>query len=39
LLDAKGLVTADDLNIEAGFRKAEEKLPSYDQNFTNEFVR
>jgi NitT/TauT family transport system substrate-binding protein len=39
LLDAKGLATADDLNVAAGFMKAEEKLPSYDQIFTNEFVR
>ena len=39
LLDAKGLATADDLNVEAGFMKAEEKLPSYDHIFTNEFVR
>jgi NitT/TauT family transport system substrate-binding protein len=39
LLDAKALATADELNIEAGFMKAEEKLPSYDALFTNEFVR
>jgi len=39
LLDAKGLSVADDLNVEAGFMKAEEKLPSYDAIFTNEFVQ
>lgn len=39
LLDAKALSTADDLNVEAGFMKAEEKLSSYDKLFTNEFVK
>lgn len=38
-LDAKALAAADDLNIEAGFMKAEEKLSSYDNLFTNEFVQ
>lgn len=39
LLDAKALATADDLNVEAGFMKPEEKLSSYNAIFTNEFVR
>lgn len=39
LLDAKALATADDLNVEAGFMKAEDKLSSYDHLFTNEYVR
>lgn len=38
LLDAKALATADELNVEAGFMKEEEKLPSYDNLFTNEYV-
>jgi len=37
--DAKALATADDLNVAAGFMKAEEKLPSYDAIFTNEYVK
>jgi NitT/TauT family transport system substrate-binding protein len=39
LVDAKELATADDMNIEAGFMKADEKLPSYDKLFTNAFVQ
>jgi ABC-type nitrate/sulfonate/bicarbonate transport system substrate-binding protein len=39
LLDAKGLSAADDMNVEAGFMKASDKLPSYDKIFTNEFVK
>jgi ABC-type nitrate/sulfonate/bicarbonate transport system substrate-binding protein len=39
LSDAKGLAAADELNVEAGFMKAEEKLSSYDKFFTNEFVK
>ena len=39
LLDERALATADDLNVEAGFMKAEEKLPSYTAIFTNEFVQ
>jgi ABC-type nitrate/sulfonate/bicarbonate transport system substrate-binding protein len=39
LVDAQELATADDMNIEAGFMKADEKLPSYDKLFTNEFVK
>lgn len=39
LLDAKALATADDLNVEAGFMKAEDKLSSYDHIFTNEYVK
>src|SRR6185437_15718610 len=38
-LNAKGLSAADDMNVEAGFMKASEKLPSYDKIFTNEFVK
>jgi NitT/TauT family transport system substrate-binding protein len=38
-LDAKGLATADDLNVAAGFMPADQKLPSYDNIFTNEYVQ
>jgi NitT/TauT family transport system substrate-binding protein len=38
VLDAKGLSTADQLNVEAGFMPADQKLPSYDSIFTNEYV-
>jgi len=38
-LDASMLKVADDMNIEAGFMKAEERVPSYDGLFTNEFVK
>jgi NitT/TauT family transport system substrate-binding protein len=37
--DAQALATADDMNVEAGFMKASEKLPSYDKLFTNAFVK
>jgi NitT/TauT family transport system substrate-binding protein len=39
LLDAEGLSAADDMNVAAGFMKAEDKLPSYTKIFTNEFVK
>lgn len=39
VLDAKGLATADDLNVAAGFMPADQKLPSYDNIFTNEYVK
>ncbi len=39
VLDAKALETADQLNVEAGFLPADQKLPSYDHIFTNEFVK
>jgi hypothetical protein len=39
VLDAKGLETADQLNVEAGFLPADQKLQSYDHIFTNEFVK
>lgn len=39
LLDAQGLEAADELNIQAGFMKADEKLPSYTKIITNEFVK
>ena len=38
-LDTQGLENADRLNIEAGFMKAEDKLPSYAKIFTNEYVK
>jgi NitT/TauT family transport system substrate-binding protein len=38
-LDAKGLETADQLNVEAGFLPADQKLKSYEGIFTNEFVK
>lgn len=38
-LDAKALETADQLNVEAGFLPADQKLKSYDGIFTNEFVK
>jgi NitT/TauT family transport system substrate-binding protein len=39
VLDAKALETADQLNVEAGFLPADQKLKSYDHIFTNEFVK
>ena len=39
LLDAKGLETADQLNVEAGFLRADQKLASYEAIFTNEYVK
>ena len=39
VLDAQALEAADELNVQAGFMKAEEKLPSYTKIFTNEFVK
>ncbi|HWE72597.1 MAG TPA: ABC transporter substrate-binding protein [Stellaceae bacterium] len=39
VLDAKGLETADQLNVEAGFLPADQKLKSYDNIFTNEYVQ
>jgi NitT/TauT family transport system substrate-binding protein len=38
-LDAKELSAAEDLNVEAGFMPADQKLKSYDHIFTNEFVK
>ena len=38
-LDAKGLGAAEELNIQAGFMPASEKLKSYDDVFTNEYVK
>ena len=38
-VDAQELATADDLNVEAGFMNAAEKLPSYDKLFTNEYLK
>lgn len=38
-LDAKGLAAADELNVEGGFMPASAKLKSYDNIFTNEFVK
>jgi ABC-type nitrate/sulfonate/bicarbonate transport system substrate-binding protein len=38
-LEAKALETADQLNVEAGFLPADQKLKSYDGIFTNEFVK
>lgn len=37
-LDAKGLETADQLNVEAGFMPASQKLSSYANIYTNEYV-
>jgi len=39
VLDAQELSAADDLNVEAGFMPADQKLKSYDAIFTNEFVK
>jgi ABC-type nitrate/sulfonate/bicarbonate transport system substrate-binding protein len=38
-LDAKGLETADQLNVEAGFMPADQKLKSYDGIFDNQYVQ
>jgi ABC-type nitrate/sulfonate/bicarbonate transport system substrate-binding protein len=37
-VSAKGLETADQLNVEAGFMQADQKLKSYDGLFDNQFV-
>lgn len=37
-LDAKALETADQLNVEAGFMPAAQKLSSYNGIFTNDYV-
>jgi ABC-type nitrate/sulfonate/bicarbonate transport system substrate-binding protein len=37
-VSAKGLETADQLNVEAGFMQADQKLKSYDTAFDNQFV-
>lgn len=37
-VSAKGLETADQLNVDAGFMPADQKLTSYDQLFDNQFV-
>lgn len=39
VLDAKGLETADQLNVAAGFMSVDQKLPSYEGIFTNEYVK
>ncbi|HUZ75253.1 MAG TPA: ABC transporter substrate-binding protein [Stellaceae bacterium] len=39
VLDAKELEAADEMNVEAGFMKASDKLPSYAAIFTNEFLK
>jgi NitT/TauT family transport system substrate-binding protein len=38
-LDAEELSAAEELNVEAGFMPADQKLKSYDGIFTNEFVK
>ena len=38
-LDAKGLETADQLNVEAGFMPADQKLKSYEGIFDNQYVQ
>jgi len=38
-LDAKGLEAAEELNIQGGFMPADQKLKSYDDVFTNEYVK
>jgi len=37
-VDAKGLETADQLNVEAGFMPADQKLKSYEGIFDNQYV-
>jgi ABC-type nitrate/sulfonate/bicarbonate transport system substrate-binding protein len=39
LIQVEALANADRLNVEAGFMKPDERLKSYDDLFTNEFVR
>ena len=39
VLDAQELETADQMNVEAGFMKAADKLPSYTAIFTNEYLK
>jgi NitT/TauT family transport system substrate-binding protein len=38
-LDAKMLSVADDMNIQAGFMKADERVKSYDGLFTNDYLK
>ncbi|HEY3919229.1 MAG TPA: ABC transporter substrate-binding protein [Stellaceae bacterium] len=38
VLDPKGLENADQLNVEAGFMPADQKLKAYDNIYTNEYV-
>ena len=39
VLDTKGLETADQLNVAAGFMPVDQKLASYEGIFTNEYVK
>ncbi len=39
LVEAKALANADRINVEAGFIKREDQLKTYDDLFTNEFIR
>ncbi len=39
LVEAKALANADRINVEAGFIKAEDQLKTYDDLFTNEFLK
>jgi ABC-type nitrate/sulfonate/bicarbonate transport system substrate-binding protein len=39
IVEAKALANADRINVEAGFIKPEDQLKTYDDLFTNEFVK
>jgi ABC-type nitrate/sulfonate/bicarbonate transport system substrate-binding protein len=39
LVEAKALANADRINVEAGFIKAEDQLKSYDDLFSNDFLK
>jgi hypothetical protein len=38
-LEAKALSNADRINVEAGFIKPTDQLKTYDDLFTNEYVK
>jgi ABC-type nitrate/sulfonate/bicarbonate transport system substrate-binding protein len=38
-IDAKALSNADRINVEAGFIKPSDQLKTYDDLFTNEYVK
>jgi len=39
IVEAKALANADRINVEAGFIKAEEQLKTYDDLFSNDFLK
>jgi ABC-type nitrate/sulfonate/bicarbonate transport system substrate-binding protein len=39
VVEAKALANADRINVEAGFIKSEDQLKSYDDLFSNDFLK